>query len=103
MWVLGLVIMIDQIDQNVLRGVIPQLKADFNIDNTQPPPVPLKGGLVHEIENAVCVLLVPLEPRRRGLDRWAHSQRSVDRRTGGYCPDPDVAPHRVRPDALRDR
>jgi MFS family permease len=27
--------MIDQIDQNVLRGVIPQLKTDFNIDNTQ--------------------------------------------------------------------
>ena len=35
MWVLGLVIMIDQIDQNVLRGVIPQLKHEFHIDNTE--------------------------------------------------------------------
>jgi MFS family permease len=31
MWVLGLVIMIDQVDQNILRGVIPQLKQDFGI------------------------------------------------------------------------
>ena len=31
MWVLGLVIMIDQADQNILRGVIPQLKQDFGI------------------------------------------------------------------------
>jgi MFS family permease len=31
MWVLGLVILIDQADQNILRGVIPQLKADFGI------------------------------------------------------------------------
>src|SRR5882672_980950 len=29
MWALGLVIMIDQVDQNILRGVIPQLKHDF--------------------------------------------------------------------------
>jgi len=33
MWVLGLVIMVDQVDQNVLRGVIPQLKHDFGIDD----------------------------------------------------------------------
>jgi MFS family permease len=33
MWVLGLVIMIDQVDQNILRGVIPQLKHDFGIDD----------------------------------------------------------------------
>ena len=31
MWVLGLVILIDQADQNILRGVIPQLKHDFGI------------------------------------------------------------------------
>ncbi|MGZ4677293.1 MAG: MFS transporter [Acidimicrobiia bacterium] len=31
MWALGLVIMIDQVDQNLLRGVIPQLKHDFGI------------------------------------------------------------------------
>jgi MFS family permease len=35
MWVLGLVIMIDQIDQNIVRGVIPQLKDDFGINDTQ--------------------------------------------------------------------
>jgi MFS family permease len=35
MWVLGLVIMIDQVDQNILRGVIPQLKHSFHIDNTE--------------------------------------------------------------------
>lgn len=33
MWVLGLVILIDQVDQNILRGVIPQLKAAFGIDD----------------------------------------------------------------------
>jgi MFS family permease len=33
MWVLGLVVMIDQVDQNILRGVIPQLKHDFGIDD----------------------------------------------------------------------
>jgi len=33
MWVLGLVIMIDQVDQNVVKGVIPQLKAAFGIDD----------------------------------------------------------------------
>ena len=35
MWVLGMVIMIDQVDQNVLRGVIPQLKEDFHLDDAQ--------------------------------------------------------------------
>ena len=33
MWVLGLVIMIDQVDQNILRGVIPQLEAEFGLDD----------------------------------------------------------------------
>ena len=35
MWVLGLVILIDQVDQNVLRGVIPQLKHDFGIGDAE--------------------------------------------------------------------
>ncbi|MDQ1519169.1 MAG: hypothetical protein QOI55_242 [Actinomycetota bacterium] len=35
MWVLGLVIMIDQIDQNIVRGVVPQLKSDFGINDAQ--------------------------------------------------------------------
>jgi MFS family permease len=33
MWVLGLVIMVDQIDQNIVRGVVDQLKADFGISD----------------------------------------------------------------------
>jgi MFS family permease len=33
MWVLGLVIMVDQIDQNVVRGVVDQLKHDFGISD----------------------------------------------------------------------
>src|SRR5262245_34730516 len=33
MWILGLVIMVDQIDQNIVRGVVPQLKEYFNIDD----------------------------------------------------------------------
>jgi MFS family permease len=33
MWVLGLVIMVDQIDQNIVRGVVDQLKHDFGIND----------------------------------------------------------------------
>ncbi|HET9729912.1 MAG TPA: MFS transporter [Acidimicrobiia bacterium] len=33
MWVLGLVIMVDQIDQNIVRGMVPQLKHAFGIDD----------------------------------------------------------------------
>ncbi len=33
MWVLGLVIMVDQIDQNIVRGVVDQLKHDFAISD----------------------------------------------------------------------
>lgn len=35
MWVLGLVVMIDQIDQNIVRGVVPQLQDDFGISDAQ--------------------------------------------------------------------
>jgi MFS family permease len=35
MWVLGLVIMIDQIDQNIVRGVVPQLKEAFGVNDAQ--------------------------------------------------------------------
>ncbi|MBK5288965.1 MAG: MFS transporter [Acidimicrobiia bacterium] len=35
MWVLGLVILIDQVDQNIVRGVIPQLKHDFGIGDAE--------------------------------------------------------------------
>src|SRR4051795_700387 len=33
MWVLGLVIMLDQIDQNIVRGAAPQIQAAFGIDD----------------------------------------------------------------------
>ena len=33
MWVLGLVIMVDQVDQNIVRGVVDQLKHDFGIND----------------------------------------------------------------------
>ena len=35
MWVLGMVIMVDQIDQNVVRGVISQIQADFHVNDAQ--------------------------------------------------------------------
>ena len=35
MWVLGLVIMVDQVDQNVVRGVVDQLQDDFGINDAQ--------------------------------------------------------------------
>ena len=35
MWVLGLVIMIDQVDQNIVRGVATPLKEDFNLSDLQ--------------------------------------------------------------------
>jgi MFS family permease len=33
MWVLGLVIMVDQVDQNIVRGMVPQLKVAFGIND----------------------------------------------------------------------
>jgi MFS family permease len=35
MWVLGLVIMIDQVDQNIVRGVVTPLKHDFGLSDFQ--------------------------------------------------------------------
>jgi MFS family permease len=35
MWVLGIVIMTDQIDQNIVRGVIPQLQEEFHVNDAQ--------------------------------------------------------------------
>ena len=34
-WVLGLVLMIDQIDQNIVRGVVPQLQDEFGLNDTE--------------------------------------------------------------------
>jgi hypothetical protein len=33
MWVLGLVLMIDQVDQNIVRGVVTPLKADLGVSD----------------------------------------------------------------------
>jgi MFS family permease len=33
MWILGLVVMVDQIDQNIVRGVVDQIKADFGVND----------------------------------------------------------------------
>ncbi len=35
MWVLGLVVLTDQIDQNILRGVLEQLRAEFGLSDPQ--------------------------------------------------------------------
>ena len=35
MWVLGLVIMIDQVDQNIVRGVVTPLQNDFHLSDFQ--------------------------------------------------------------------
>src|SRR5687767_10470799 len=35
MWVLGLVIMVDQIDQNIVRGLVTPLKEDLGISDFQ--------------------------------------------------------------------
>jgi MFS family permease len=35
MWVLAIVIMTDQIDQNIVRGVIPQLQDEFHVNDAQ--------------------------------------------------------------------
>ena len=46
MWVLGLVVLIDQVDQNLVRGVVPQLKSEFGIDDFGigvNPPIPSWG------------------------------------------------------------
>ena len=31
MWALGLVLMVDQVDQNIVRGIVPQLKDEFHL------------------------------------------------------------------------
>ena len=72
MWVLGLVIMVDQIDQNILRGVIPQLQAP-----------PSQGGF--GLDDAAIGLLLSVFVLVNGLvtvpagylaDRW-HRTRTI--------------------------
>jgi len=67
MWALGLVILIDQVDQNILRGVIPQLKHDFGIGDGE-------IGLLLSI--FVLVNGVITVPAGYLADRW-HRTRTI--------------------------
>jgi MFS family permease len=67
MWVLGLVIMIDQVDQNILRGVIPQLKESFGVDDF---------GIGMLVSAFVLVNGVVTVPAGYLADRW-HRTRTI--------------------------
>lgn len=67
MWVLGLVIFIDQVDQNLVRGVVPQLKADFGIDDF---------GIGILISAFVLVNGIVTVPAGYLADRW-HRTRTI--------------------------
>lgn len=67
MWVLGLVIMIDQVDQNILRGVIPQLKESFGVDDF---------GIGVLVSAFVLVNGVVTVPAGYLADRW-HRTRTI--------------------------
>lgn len=65
MWALGLVLMIDQIDQNIVRGVIPQLQDEFGINDAQ-------IGLLTAIFVAVNGLVTV--PAGYLADRWRRTR-----------------------------
>ena len=67
MWVLGLVVLIDQVDQNLVRGVVPQLKADFGIDDF---------GIGILISAFVLVNGIVTVPAGYLADRW-HRTRTI--------------------------
>jgi MFS family permease len=67
MWVLGLVILIDQADQNILRGVIPQLKHDFGIGD---------GEIGMLLSIFVLVNGIVTVPAGYLADRW-HRTRTI--------------------------
>ena len=67
MWILGLVILIDQVDQNILRGVIPQLKHEFHIGN---------GGIGALLSIFVLVNGLVTVPAGYLADRW-HRTRTI--------------------------
>ncbi|MHB8663074.1 MAG: MFS transporter [Acidimicrobiales bacterium] len=66
MWVLGLVIMIDQVDQNIVRGVVTPLKADHHLHITD-----FKIGLL--LACFVVVNGVITVPAGYLADRWHRS------------------------------
>ncbi len=67
MWVLGLVVLIDQVDQNLVRGVVPQLKSDFGIDDF---------GIGVLISAFVLVNGIVTVPAGYLADRW-HRTRTI--------------------------
>jgi MFS family permease len=67
MWVLGLVVLIDQVDQNLVRGVVPQLKAEFGIDDF---------GIGILISAFVLVNGIVTVPAGYLADRW-HRTRTI--------------------------
>ena len=67
MWVLGLVVLIDQVDQNLVRGVVPQLKSEFGIDDF---------GIGVLISAFVLVNGIVTVPAGYLADRW-HRTRTI--------------------------
>jgi MFS family permease len=67
MWVLGLVVLIDQVDQNIVRGVVPQLQHDFGIDDF---------GIGILISAFVLVNGIVTVPAGYLADRW-HRTRTI--------------------------
>lgn len=74
MWVLGLVVLIDQVDQNLVRGVVPQLKSDFGIDDF---------GIGILISAFVLVNGVITVPAGYLADRW-HRTRTIGHTVVGW-------------------
>ncbi len=67
MWVLGFVVLIDQVDQNLVRGVVPQPKSDFGIDDF---------GIGVLISAFVLVNGIVTVPAGYLADRW-HRTRTI--------------------------
>ena len=67
MWVLGLVLMIDQIDQNIVRGVVTPLKHDFHLSD-------LAIGIL--LSSFILVNGIVSVPAGYLADRW-HRTRTV--------------------------
>src|SRR5262245_10622560 len=74
MWVLGLVIMVDQIDQNIVRGVINQLQDEFHINDAQ-------IGLL--LSSFVLVNGLVTVPAGYLADRW-HRTRTIGHTVIGW-------------------
>jgi len=65
MWVLGLVIMIDQVDQNIVRGVVTPLKHDFGVSD---------AGIGLLLSSFVLVNGLVTVPAGYLADRWNRSR-----------------------------